>query len=113
MLARAVTAAKLARDEARRMFHMTTSSILELAAAEAIFSKDHRGDEASGGEDGYIEGMWVECILPGYIEGMWVEYILPISEGDLSVGYVGSATAHCFSFVRAVPLPTVSPLFEV
>nr|CDS15467.1 protein unc 80 [Echinococcus granulosus] len=54
LLARAVTAAKLARDEARSLFHITTSSILELAATEAVFSKDHRGDEAGGGEDGNI-----------------------------------------------------------
>uniref|UniRef100_A0A5K3ET37 Ras-GAP domain-containing protein n=1 Tax=Mesocestoides corti TaxID=53468 RepID=A0A5K3ET37_MESCO len=52
LLARAVTAAKLARDEARRMFHLTTCSILELAATEAILSKDHRSDETAGGEDG-------------------------------------------------------------
>ncbi len=52
LLARAVTAAKLARDEARRYFHMTTCSILELAATEAILSKDHRGDEAAGADDG-------------------------------------------------------------
>ncbi|KAM7539779.1 hypothetical protein Aperf_G00000028389 [Anoplocephala perfoliata] len=54
LLARAVTAAKLARDEARRLFHITTSSILELAATEAIFSKDHRGDENGGSEDGNV-----------------------------------------------------------
>ncbi|VUZ45471.1 unnamed protein product, partial [Hymenolepis diminuta] len=36
------------------MFHLTTSSILELAATEAIFSKDHRGDEPGGGEDGNV-----------------------------------------------------------
>ncbi len=47
-----MTAAKLARDEARRYFHMTTCSILELAATEAILSKDHRGDEAAGADDG-------------------------------------------------------------
>lgn len=51
-MARAVTAAKLARDEARSLFHITTSAILELAASEVVFSKDHRGDEAGGGEDG-------------------------------------------------------------
>lgn len=37
------------------MFHMTTSSILELAATEAIFTKDHRGDEAGTGEDGKLD----------------------------------------------------------
>ncbi|KAL5112250.1 hypothetical protein TcWFU_006019 [Taenia crassiceps] len=54
LLARAVTAAKLARDEARSLFHITTSAILELAATEVVFSKDHRGDEAGGGEDGNV-----------------------------------------------------------
>ena len=47
-----MTAAKLARDEARRLFHLTTSSVLELAGTEAVFSKDHRIDEATTNEDG-------------------------------------------------------------
>ncbi|VDM05757.1 unnamed protein product, partial [Schistocephalus solidus] len=46
LLARAVSAAKAQEDEARRVFHMTTCPVLELASAEAAFSKDHR-EEAS------------------------------------------------------------------
>ncbi|VDK20530.1 unnamed protein product [Taenia asiatica] len=58
LLARAVTAAKLARDEARSLFHITTSAILELAATEVVFSKDHRGDEAGSGEDDNEQMFW-------------------------------------------------------
>lgn len=53
LLARAVLAATLQKEEARRTFHLTTCSILELAAAEAVFvSKDHRTGEDAQGEDG-------------------------------------------------------------
>eukprot|EP00108_Taenia_solium_P004580 TsM_000167300 transcript=TsM_000167300 gene=TsM_000167300 len=58
LLARAVTAAKLARDEARSLFHITTSAILELAATEVVLSKDHRGDEAGSGEDDNEQMFW-------------------------------------------------------
>ncbi|VDN42540.1 unnamed protein product [Dibothriocephalus latus] len=52
LLARAVSAAKAQEDEARRVFHMTTCPVLELASAEAAFSKDHR--EEAGAEDGRL-----------------------------------------------------------
>ena len=63
LLARAVTAAKLARDEARRLFHLTTSSVLELAGTEVVFSKDHRGDEAANNEDGLFLPVFVVPIV--------------------------------------------------
>lgn len=73
LLVRAIAAEAIRRRDARRHFHLTTCPVLERAAIEPAFNKEHRDEGMDEGESDYMN-------VPSMLQHKTQELYLSLSE---------------------------------